>query len=474
LFDTYGFPIDLTRLIAAEQGLAVDEAGFEKGLQEQKTRSRAATALDTEDWVILKEGNPTFVGYDSLESKTEVLRYRKVKAKGKESYQIVLAETPFYAESGGQVGDTGQLTIGHEKLPIIDTKKENDLIIHFTENIPADLSGTVSAVVDKTKRTHTEVHHSATHLLHAALRKVLGTHVAQKGSLVNADYLRFDVSHFAKITDEEIQQVETIVNEKIRENIPVVIKQMPKEDAMKTGAMALFGEKYGDVVRVVIIDPEYSVELCGGTHVGSTGELGFFKITSESAVAAGVRRIEAVSGKAAENHINALLQELQLSKALLKNPKQLNKSIEGLIEESISLRKSLESLESKSLGTLAKELAGDAANEHGIAFAGRQVEVSSAESLRKLAAEVLRELSADEASACVLTAEIAGKASVAVGISQTLVDAKGFDAGKMIKEIVAPLINGGGGGSKTLATAGGQNTGKLNDVIAAVRDKIHS
>ena len=241
---------------------------------------------------MLKEGSNKFVGYDSLESKSHVLKYRKIKAKGKEAFQIVLDNTPFYAESGGQVGDRGQLTINGSHFRIIDTKKDNDLIIHFAESIPTDLSGEVIAQVDAMKRKNTELHHSATHLLHAALRKVLGTHVAQKGSLVNEDYLRFDFSHFAKMTDEEIAKVEALVNEKIRENIPVVIKQMPKEEAMKSGAMALFGEKYGDTVRVVIIDPEYSIELCGGTHVGSTGELGFFKLTSESAIAAGVRRIE--------------------------------------------------------------------------------------------------------------------------------------------------------------------------------------
>ncbi|MBK5272812.1 MAG: alanine--tRNA ligase, partial [Bacteroidia bacterium] len=258
LFDTYGFPLDLTKLLAAENSMIVDEMGFEAKMQQQKTRSRAATAIDTEDWVILKEGTNKFVGYDSLESKASILKYRKVKAKGKEAYQLILDTTPFYAESGGQVGDTGQLIINNEELIITDTKKDNDLIIHFTDSLPDNFNGEVIAKVDADKRKKIELHHTATHLVHAALRKILGTHVTQKGSLVNEDHLRFDFSHFAKVTNEEIAKVEALVNEKIRENIPVVIKQMSKDEALKMGAMALFGEKYGDVVRVVIIDPNYS------------------------------------------------------------------------------------------------------------------------------------------------------------------------------------------------------------------------
>src|SRR5258705_5910164 len=310
LYDTYGFPIDLTRLIANENKLNVDEPGFEKEMQQQKQRSRAATAVDTEDWIVLDDyARNEFIGYDELESRTKVVKYRKVKAKGKEAYQLVLEVTPFYAEAGGQVGDTGELILPSPsgegpgvRLIVTDTKKDNDLIIHYTDSIPADLSGEVIAKVDAVKRKDTELHHSATHLVHAALRKILGTHVTQKGSLVNDEHLRFDFSHFTKTTDEELAKVEALVNEKIRSNIPVVIKQLPKDEALKLGAMALFGEKYGDIVRVVIIDPDYSVELCGGTHVGATGELGLFKITNESAVAAGVRRVEAICGKQAEDY----------------------------------------------------------------------------------------------------------------------------------------------------------------------------
>ena len=264
LYDTFGFPLDLTILIAREVGWNVDEVGFHAEMKQQKDRSRAATALDTGDWITVQEGGATkFVGYDSLEAQAAVLRYRKATSKGKETYQIVLDTTPFYAESGGQVGDTGELIFGNETVQIIDTKKENDLIIHFAEVIPADLSGGVLAKVDAPRRRATEMHHSATHLLHAALRQVLGTHVAQKGSLVNEEHLRFDFSHFAKVSEEEIAQIEDIVNNKIRENVDVVIREMSKDEAIELGAMALFGEKYGDRVRVVIMDPAYSIELCG-------------------------------------------------------------------------------------------------------------------------------------------------------------------------------------------------------------------
>jgi alanyl-tRNA synthetase len=466
LFDTYGFPIDLTRLILSEKGYSVDEAGFEKGLAEQKARSRAATALDTEDWVVLKEGSATFIGYDSIETKTEVLRYRKVKAKGRESYQIVLAETPFYAESGGQVGDKGQLTIGNLQLAIVDTKKENDLIIHFAESVPDDLSGEVIAAVDISRRLNTEVHHSATHLMHAALRSVLGVHVAQKGSLVNQEHLRFDFSHFAKMSEEEIAAVERMVNEKIRENIPVVIRSMSKDEAVAMGAMALFGEKYGDVVRVVIMDPNYSIELCGGTHVGSTGELGFFKIKSEGAVAAGVRRIEAVSGAAAEELIHSELAQLRIAREAFKNPKDLGKSIEALQEEATALRKKLEAMESKQLAGLAEELAQKSESLNGLSFLGANVDVSSADALRKLAGDALRKL---PDGVVVLTASINEKASVAIALSDAA-QACGLDAVQLIKEQVAPRIKGGGGGQKGLATAGGQETGQLGEVIAALQN----
>ncbi|HUC80944.1 MAG TPA: alanine--tRNA ligase, partial [Flavisolibacter sp.] len=470
LNDTYGFPLDLTQLIASERGLTVDEKGFYEARKEQQERGRKAGAIDTEDWVIVNEGTSNeFVGYDSLETKATVLKYRKVKAKGKEAVQIVLDKTPFYAESGGQVGDTGQLTIGNEQVAIVDTKKENDLIIHFAEKLPSSFEGEIIAKVDATKRKHTAIHHSATHLLHAALRKVLGTHVAQKGSLVNADYLRFDFSHFSKMTDEEIREVEKLVNKKIRENIPVVIRTMPKEEAMQSGATALFGEKYGDTVRVITIDPTYSIELCGGTHVGATGELGFFKITSEGAVAAGVRRIEAISGLAAETYLQQQLSTVQNIREALKNPKDIQKAITGLQEENAALKKTLERFEAAQLKTLRDALAAKAQTVNEVQFIGETVEVGSADALKKLAFDLKTVVGN---AVIVLVAAIEGKASVAVSVDEALVTAKGLDASALIKQKIAPLIKGGGGGQKTLATAGGQDVSHLSEVIAAVKTAL--
>jgi alanyl-tRNA synthetase len=319
------------------------------------------------------------VGYDTIEIKSRLLKYRKVKSKGKEAYQLVLEATPFYAESGGQVGDTGTLSFDGEVIDVVDTKKENNLIIHFTEKLPANPSAGILAKVNAEKRQSTAVHHSATHLLHAAMRKVLGDHVAQKGSLVNADYLRFDFSHFAKVTDEEIAQIEDIVNEKIRENIPVQIQEMNKDEAVKLGAMALFGEKYGHIVRVVMMDPHYSIELCGGTHVGATGELGFFKIIHETAVAAGVRRIEAISGKAAAAYVDEQASQLRSIRDVLKAPKDLVKSVENLIADNNELRKRIESLEAKQLVVIRKELLEKKEQLGNVQFIGAVVEVGSAD-----------------------------------------------------------------------------------------------
>ncbi len=470
LLDTFGFPIDLTRLIASENGYTVDEAGFEKEMQQQKNRSRAATALETEDWVMVNDlPSSKFVGYDSLEARSQVIKYRKVSGKGKELYQIILDQTPFYAESGGQVGDSGQLIINNEELIITDTKKENDLIIHFAESVLEDMSGAIVAKVDAARRKDITVHHSVTHLMHAALRKVLGTHVAQKGSLVNEEHLRFDFSHFAKVTDEELIAVEKIVNEKIRENIPVVIKSMSKEDAVALGAMALFGEKYGDVVRVVIMDPAYSIELCGGTHAGSTGELGLFKIKSEGAVAAGVRRIEAICGKAAEKYVSNLSASISEISGILKNPKEIVKSIENLQAENASLKKHIESLEARQLVIIRNELLQKDEIINNVTFVGEVIEVGNADALKKLCFDLKNKLHDHVA---VLCANIDGKPFVAIGISDTVVAAKNLDAGKIIKEHVAPLIKGGGGGQKNLATAGGQDVSGLRTVIEKVKSLL--
>jgi len=468
LYDTFGFPLDLTTLIANENGFKVDEPGFDAEMKKQKDRSRAATELDMGDWTILQDQpSGIFVGYTELQSPAKVLKYRKIKAKGKEQYQIVLDKTPFYAESGGQVGDTGTLDFDGELIAVTDTKKENDLIVHFVDVLPAKPAGTVQATVDAPKRKNTERHHSATHLLHAALRAVLGTHVAQKGSLVNADYLRFDFSHFAKVTDEELAAIEAIVNEKIRENIPVVIKELPREEALKLGAMALFGEKYGETVRVVTIDPSYSIELCGGTHVGNTGELGSFKFIAESAVAAGVRRVEAVTGAKAEAFVNEQLQQLKEVKAQLKNPKDIVKAIENLANDKTALEKQLASMEAKQAQQLAATLPQQAVTVNGVQFLGAVVEVSSADMVRQSASHVKDLLTAPYV--IVLAANIAGKAQVSVILSEDLVKGKGLNAQKIIKEQVAPLIKGGGGGQPAQATAGGQDVSQLQQVIDQVK-----
>ncbi len=466
LYDTHGFPLDLTRLMASENGFTVDEAGFEAEMQQQKNRSRAATAVDTEDWQLVHEEVPvTFVGYEDLNVPTRVTKYRRVKAKNKEQYQLVLETTPFYAESGGQVGDTGSLQFGDEAIPVTDTKKENDLIIQFVDKLPAAISGETTAIVNFEKRLNTTYNHTATHLLHAALKQVLGAHVNQKGSLVSPDVLRFDVSHFAKITDEEIRQVEMIVNEKIRANIPVVIREMPKEEALKLGAMALFGEKYGDMVRVVTIDPNFSVELCGGTHVPQTGMIGLFLITSESAVAAGVRRIEALTGPAAFRYLSEKVAEYKQVGELLKAANPL-KAIEKLITDKAALEKKVERLEAKELVGIRNSLLQKDEIINQVNFIGDIVEVSNPDALKKLCGDLKNHL---RDFVVVLCANIGGKASVAVAIADTVVAAKGLDAGQIIKQQVAPVIKGGGGGQKTLATAGGQEAGNLDQVIHAVK-----
>jgi alanyl-tRNA synthetase len=470
LNDTYGFPLDLTQLLAVEKGFVVDEESFNQEMQQQKNRSRAASVVDTEDWITVNEnGSSKFVGYDSFETESNVLKYRKTTSQGKEAFQIVLDKTPFYAESGGQVGDKGSLFFDGEEIDVIDTKKDNDLIIHFTQKLPKSISGKVVAKINTAKRIPTQAHHSATHLMHAALRYVLGKHVAQKGSLVNDEYLRFDFSHFAKVSDEELAKIEALVNEKIRENIPVVIKEMKKEEAIATGAMALFGEKYGDTVRVVTIDPNYSIELCGGTHVGSTGELGFFKIKHETAVGAGVRRIEAVSGKAAEDLINEQFEIISDIRYSLKNPKDILKTIENLSTENAELKKNIEKYEAQNIESIKKELLQKVETINGINFIGQIVNVSNADGLKKICFSLKNEL---KDYIIVLAANIDSKSNVAVMLDETVAASKNWEAPKIIKEHIAPLIKGGGGGQKTLATAGGQDASHLKEVIEKVKSLL--
>jgi alanyl-tRNA synthetase len=466
LYDTYGFPLDLTELIAAEHKLKVDKPGFDAELKQQKERSRAASIVDTEDWVeVNKADKINFVGFQHLAAETQVVKYRKIKAKGKEQYQLVLETTPFYAESGGQVGDKGTLQFGHETISVVDTKKENDLIIHFTDKLPTDITLPVTALVNESSRVNITYNHTATHLLHAALRSVLGKHVAQKGSLVAAHELRFDVSHFSKITDEELKAAEMLVNEKIRANIPVITRELPKDEAMKLGAMALFGEKYGDTVRVVTIDPEYSIELCGGTHVAYTGMIGLFVITSESAVAAGVRRIEALTGPAAFRYLSDKASQLKVIGELVKT-KEPQKGIEKLLEEKAALEKKLERMEARQLVVIRNEILHKDEIINGVVFVGDIIEVDNPDSLKRLCLDLRNHLNDHVA---VLCANIGGKPFVAIGISDAVAAAKDLDAGKIIRTHVAPLIKGGGGGQKTIATAGGQDAAGLTEAIGAVR-----
>ncbi len=469
LSDTFGFPLDLTSLIAQEKNWKVDEIGFEEELKKQKNRSKKDAETDKEDWTIVNEcANNTFVGYDEKECETRIWKYRKVNAKGKTQIEIVLEKTPFYAESGGQVGDVGILKIGNNEIQITNTKKENDLIVHFADAIPNELSGTILAKINASSRRKIQRHHTATHLLQAALQQVLGKHIAQKGSLNAAANMRFDFSHFAKMTDEEIAQVEKIVNQKIRENIPVVIKEMSKDDAMKLGAMALFGEKYGDVVRVVIVDPAFSIELCGGTHVGNTGEIGQFKITSESAIAAGVRRIEAMAGCKAEEFVNNELNTFNEIKERFKNPKDILKSIETLQDEKNELQKKLERMEARNLVEIRNQLLQETETINEITFIGKQLEVSNADGLRKICVDLKNEIKGKYV-VC-LTANIDGKAHVAISIEEHLAKEKTISAVEIIKEKIAPMIKGGGGGNATLATAGGQDIGKLKEVMEVVKE----
>ncbi|MFM6975403.1 MAG: alanine--tRNA ligase [Sphingobacteriaceae bacterium] len=470
LYDTFGFPIDLTELMAREKGLSVDMDGFQKALSVQKDRSRAATAIDTGDWVMVNEGDEVeFVGYDWLESEANLLKYRKVSAKGKEQFQLVLNRTPFYAESGGQVGDTGLLIYGSKQLAVLDTKKENGLIIHFTDELPADLTATFTAKVDKAKRKETAGNHSATHLLHAALKQVLGSHVNQKGSLVNEEYLRFDFSHFAKLTDKELTQIEAIVNQKIRENITLKEERnVPYQQALDSGVTALFGEKYGDFVRVITFDDQYSKELCGGIHVKATGQIGYFKIVSESAVAAGVRRIEAISGTQAEAYISQQNQLIQELKGLLKNPKDVLTAVDQLLEENATLRKEVEkSILAKATG-LKDELAKKAEAINGVHFISAKVDLPNAEAIKNLAFS-LKDIVSD--LFLVLAAEIDGKPSLTVMLSDNLVKEKGLNAGNIIREL-AKEIEGGGGGQPFYATAGGKNPAGLGKALEKAKGFI--
>jgi alanyl-tRNA synthetase len=464
LSDTFGFPIDLTELMAREKGWSVDLIGYEQALKKQKDDSRAATAIDTSDWIAVNtEDQSEFVGYDDLEIETEILKYRKVKAKGKEQYQIVLRQTPFYAESGGQVGDTGRLE-DHSRqfwVDITDTKKENGLTVHFTDILPDNLEGKFWAVVDEDKRVLTEDNHSATHLLHAALKQVLGKHVNQKGSLVNADYLRFDFSHFAKVTDDELAQIEVIVNQKIRQNIKLKEQRnVPYQDAIESGVTALFGEKYGDFVRMITFDDHFSKELCGGTHVKATGQIGSFKIISESAVAAGVRRIEAITADKAEQYFLDQRKELGHLKALLNGSKDLSAAVQALLDENAKLKKEIEKSTIERVNTLKHEIVHHVRGIHGINLIAKHIDLQSAEAVKNLAFSLKDMI---DNLFLVFTTEIDGKPGITVMLSDHLVK-KGLNASNIVREL-GKEIQGGGGGQPFYATAGGKNPAGLKVVL---------
>ncbi len=455
LFDTYGFPIDLTQLMAREQGFEVDMEGFNQGLQEQKARSRKDAATEASDWIVVTEdaGMPEFLGYDVTMTESGITKYREVNTKGQLRYHIVLDKTPFYAESGGQLGDKGWLTAGNTKIEVLDTVKENELIIHITPAIFEDPGQIVTAQINLVKRTLTENNHSATHLLHAALRRVLGTHVEQKGSSVDENRLRFDFTHFAKMTKEEISRVEAIVNEKIRENIRIKEERsVPIEKAKAMGAMALFGEKYGDQVRVIAFNPEFSVELCGGTHVPATGQIGMFKIISEGAIAAGTRRIEAITAGKAEEYWNsrdALLEELSES---LKHPKDLLKSLKNIQEENQELKLQVTELGKLKIHQLKENIISRVEVINGINFLAEKVNLD-AESLKDLAHELNHAI---PDLFLLLASESEGKAALTVMLADSLVKEKKLHAGNIIREL-AKEIQGGGGGQPHIATAGGKN-----------------
>ena len=459
LYDTYGFPIDLTELILKEKGMGVDLDGFNAQMQQQKERARNAAAVETSDWVVLREGEPEFVGYDMLECDCRILRYRKVKQKNKEYYQIVLDRTPFYAEMGGQVGDTGKLISANETVEILQTKRENNLGIHITEHMPEEVTAQFHAVVDKEARQATACNHTATHLLHEALREVLGTHVEQKGSYVSPQSLRFDFSHFKKVTDEELRQVEILANRKVREAIPLDERRnVPIAEAKAMGAMALFGEKYGEEVRVIRFGS--SVELCGGTHVANTGNIGMIKIVTESSIAAGIRRIEAITGARVEESMNSLQDTLKEIAVLFNNAPNLMQAIHKAIDENAELRKQTEEYVKEKMADMKERMLKTAENVNGMKLI-RFIGPMPADVVKGIAFMLRNEVA--EGLAFVAATKDNDKPLLTVMFSNDVV-ADGKNASAVVRE-AAKLIQGGGGGQPYFAQAGGKNAEHLSDAL---------
>ena len=464
LYDTFGFPIDLTQLLAKEKGIEVDLDGFKAALQQQKDRSRADAKKESGDWIIVTDDEKEeFVGYDYTETTVKITRYREVETKGKKQYNLVFNLTPFYAESGGQVGDKGVL-IGNddeEKIGINDTLKENQLIVHVADKLPSNLNQTFVAKVNAEKRTATTLNHSATHLLQAALREVLGDHVAQKGSLVNEKHLRFDFSHFQKVEKAEIEQIENKVNAKIREAVALEeARNVPFDEAVSKGAMALFSEKYGDTVRVITFDKDYSVELCGGTHVRNTAHIGSIKIVHEGAVAAGVRRIEAITGSKVDAHIKDKMNLLEELGTELGNPQDLVKALQSLQKENTAVKEKLAAFENEQLGSLKENLKAEAKEINGVTAIVDIISVNNAAQAKDLCFQFKEEI---ESLFCVLLADIDGKPSISIMISDNLIKDKGWNAGQLIREW-AREVKGGGGGQPFFAQAGGADSSGLPKV----------
>ena len=466
LYDTYGFPLDLTELILRENGMEADIEEFNKAMQKQKERARNAAAIETGDWITLKEGECKFVGYDLFECEAEILRYRQIKQKNKVLYQIVLDQTPFYAEMGGQVGDTGWLIADDEKIDVIDTKRENNLPVHLVTKLPKDVTATFTAKINVKKRIQCECNHSATHLLHEALREVLGTHVEQKGSYVSPDSLRFDFSHFQKVTDEEIRKVEILVGEKIRANFPLEEhRNMPIAEAKALGAMALFGEKYGDEVRVVKYGS--SVELCGGTHIPATGMIGSLRVIGESSIAAGVRRIEAVTAEGAEQFVYAQQDLIRELRALMNHMPNLAQAMKKSIEENAEMKKQIEDYIREKSMRLKEEIVAKASESNGIKvmqFVGK----ANADAMKNVAFQI----KAETTDSFVFVAGIIddNKCTLMLMLSDDLVK-EGLHAGKIVKE-AAKHIQGGGGGQPHFATAGGKNMEGLSIAVGAVKEAV--
>ncbi len=462
LYDTYGFPVDLTSLIARENGLSIDEQAFDKELQIQKDRSRAATAVETDDWVqVNPDETSKFIGYDHTSAEVRIIKYRKVSQKQKEFFQLVLNQTPFYPEGGGQVGDKGILRNETASIVIFDTKKENNLIIHLTEKIPSDLSGSFTAEIDVEKRQLSSENHSATHLLHHALREVLGKHVEQKGSLVNPAYLRFDFSHFAKVTDEEMEQIETMVTKAIHQNISLEERRaVPIDEAKAMGAMALFGEKYGDAVRVIKFGD--SVELCGGIHVPATGKIGLFKITSEAAVAAGIRRIEAITGPSAEKYFKEKTEKFDAISSLLKNPPDVLKFIDELLKKNQQLTKEIEVQQRENAKNIKLELKTKITAINGIHFLGEILDLKM-HSIK----DILFQLKEENPNFIGVIGNTEGdKCFLSLIVSDNLVAEKNLNASQIIRQ-VSKHIEGGGGGQAFFATSGGK---RKEGLVAAIQE----